>query len=309
MDVYSGDFLNKKNLIDVGSMTIGNFDGVHRGHQYLINQLKKMDSPSLVLSFSPHPRQILGKTPVEKLFSEADRKEQLQNCGIEIFAIQDFTATFAALSGEDFLRQYVFSVFNPKSLLLGHDFSFGRGGVGNFDLVREIASERGCALKQSEPFLIKDKVVSSSEIRSLLKEGDVLGAESYLGRNYYIEGEVTRGEGLGRQLGFPTANMTDIRTLIPLRGVYAGVAHIDGRINPAVLNIGVRPTVSSSNTVSVECHLMDFKDDLYGKKIRFSFVDRIRGEQKFSGKLELIDQISKDKEVAMKIIKGSSFFE
>ena len=298
MDILRGDLRKGTPVQGPLALTVGNFDGLHKGHQYLLDRLKKESESrsleSVVLSFHPHPNQVITGQVVELLFDLEEKVKAMESLGVDCFALQDFSLDFAQQSAEDFLRQYLFKIFKPSYLLFGHDFNFGKGGSGKFELANQIGKEYGCVVEQEIPFLMDGKIVSSTAIRSALKAGEVHTAGSMLGRPYKIKGNIVHGQGLGKQWGIPTANLAEIQTLLPGKGVYGGYAVYKENKYKAVLNIGMRPTVSSSGAPSVECHILDFQSDIYGEMLEFQFFNKIREERKFPGKLELIEQIRKD---------------
>lgn len=297
-----------RNLNDFGVpsvLSIGNFDGLHRGHRKIISRVveaaKQAAVPAVVMTFDPHPRQVLSPgARLDRLFSRKDLEQQLTGMGVDLLLIEPFTRDLSQLEPEVFFRDYIQRPFAPRLMVEGYDFSFGAHRKGNNELLKRLLQSTQAKLETVEAELLDGVVISSSRIRGLLGEGRVSTANQMLGRRYYVEGVVERGDGRGRTIGFPTANLHSRAEFVPKLGVYAGFAVHRGRQHPAVINIGVNPTFVAENqqTLKLEVHLLDFTGDLYGENLKFEFVDFIRSERKFSGIAELVDQIRRDVEVA-----------
>lgn len=299
MQVLQGDFQKEGLMVGPSVMTLGNFDGVHQGHQFLIDHVRagadQLGVPALVLTFSPHPSHIVhGAKPVPLLFSQEDQNQEIAKRGVDYLVVQKFDEAFSSLEPEDFLRQYLFPKFKPRKVVLGHDFVFGKGQKGDFSLFTTVAQEFDCEVKKVPAFDVDGAVVSSSKIRQALLEGEVARVQEWLQRPFYIQSIIEKGQQLGRKLGFPTANLKGEFTLLPKDGVYFGRAHVLEQVHWSVMNIGVRPTIDSTEKLTVECHLLDFIGDIYGHDLKFEFIERIRGEQKFPNLEELKMQIDRD---------------
>lgn len=308
MIVFEGCMQKMSPLEEPVALTIGNFDGVHLGHVGLISQLqalaKKRGVKTGVLTFHPHPSEIIDKQKsLGFLQTQEAKRRSLEKLGVDYLVVQDFSRSFADVSREDFLRQYVMPFFQPKIFLLGYDFKFGQAGRGNFDFAKNFLPD--VEVYQGQRFCDElGETVSSSNIRKALLRGDIQSANRGLGALYKIQGVVQSGQALGRDLGFPTANMGKIETLIPGKGVYAGFAYVDSRKEKAVLNIGTRPTIKRAKGLSCECHMLNFSGNIYDQKIQFEFVQRVRSEKRFLNLDDLKQQICKDVSVAQKILEN-----
>jgi riboflavin kinase / FMN adenylyltransferase len=289
---------------DPSVVSIGSFDGVHLGHQQLIKAMFEKNSvetgPSLriIITFSPHPAKILSSQPPPLLFTEKDQIEVFSKMGIDILFFLPFTQEIAAYTAEKFIDEILLKLFNPRRLVIGYDFSFGKNKKGNFELLQTILQPMGIRVAQIAPFSVDGVVVSSSTIRDLVTRGEVSRASQLLGRSYYLEGTVQKGKQLGQKLGFPTVNLTCENELYPARGVYVARVSIGGVVYKAVGNIGVNPTTQSSSSLKVEFHILDFQGDLYQQTLRFDLLSKLRDEKRFNSVDELREQIAKDVEKA-----------
>lgn len=308
MRVFHDIFLIEKE--DNTIITIGTFDGVHLGHQeifnVLTNKLKNNGCRSFVITFEPHPRMVIQPNNQLKLLTSFDEKvEILEELGIDNVLVIPFTKEFSQLTPEEFFKKYILEGIGVKKMVIGYDHHFGRGRDGDEQKMREWGISHNFEVQKTEAVTINETVVSSSQIRNALNEGKVKEAASMLGRNYSLSGKVVSGDGRGRKLGFPTANLQPVNEfkLLPKNGVYAVKTFLENRIFNGVMNIGFRPTFKDSTTALSEVHILDFNEDIYGKQIRVQFISRIRDEQKFSSKEALINQIEADKQTAAKILK------
>ncbi len=286
-----------KPLAEPVALTIGNFDGVHRGHQYLLKHLASMAHKKnlrpAILCFEPHP-DLVFETPGFQLLMTVDQKaNHLRQCGVEFLVLQNFDRDFSKVSAQGFLCRYLASYFNIRYLLFGFDFRFGYQGEGSFLTAQDYFKNSNVVLEQEEPLLVGGDRVSSSSIRRHLCDGKVEQAMEALGRPYSLSGTVAEGQKLGRQLGFPTANLEEIQTQIPGFGVYHCSAECDGGLYTAVVNVGQRPTIQGTHP-TVEAHILEFSGDLYGKSLRLSFKKKIRDEKKFDNLDKLKKQIQND---------------
>lgn len=290
----------KKNSSEMGCVvTVGTFDGVHRGHLEVLKALKEYSSAHrlypLVITFDRHPLEVVAPERAPRLLqSREDRDELIRAAGVEVEEVA-FTPRLCSLTAKEWMR-ILHERYDAKALITGYDNKFGSDGrsLSPADY-RRLGAETGLIVETAGEL----PGVCSTLIRRALERGDVKAATDMLGREYALKGEVVSGRHLGRKLGFPTANL-DIgrRMLLPGKGVYAG--RLDGM--PAVVNIGENPTVDIGNPLTVEAHVIGFDGDLYGKKVRLSFVDRIRDEEKFDSLDSLRGQIERDKEVAKRIL-------
>lgn len=276
-------------------ITVGNFDGVHLGHRLLLKKVREMGEKkglkSLVLSFYPHPLRVLSpaQSPCE-LTSLQERAELILEEGIQRVVFIKFDRKFARMDAEEFVREVLYERLRCKHLVVGQDWRFGYRREGEIELAREMGKELGFEVEETQPFRVGGHVVSSTLIRRLLHLGRLEEASLYLGRNYWIERKVVGGARRGFSLGFPTANLENTENLCLKEGVYA--VKVEGKL-PGVANYGRRPTFGGRDRV-LEVHLIDFKGELRGKRIRVEFLKFIREERRFSSPEELARQIEKD---------------
>ncbi|MDX2048926.1 MAG: bifunctional riboflavin kinase/FAD synthetase [Chitinophagaceae bacterium] len=288
-------------------VTIGTFDGVHRGHQQIIKQLKEealsIRGESVIITFHPHPRKILsGKKAVSLLNTLEEKTELLDKHGIDHLVVVPFTSSFSQLSAIEYIRDFLVSRFHPHTIIIGYDHRFGKGRNGNYKLLEQYAGAYNYAVKEIPEHVINQVTISSTKIREALLEGNIDEANTYLGYSYFFEGEVVHGSKLGRKLGYPTANlkMTDVEKLIPSNGIYAVTVEIDPAVisqHPplkGMMSIGYRPTVGGTER-TVEVNILDFDGDLYGKKIRIYLRKYLRPEIKFKSLEALKKQIDQDR--------------
>jgi riboflavin kinase/FMN adenylyltransferase len=279
-------------------MTVGTFDGVHLGHQAIIREVvrraRETAGTSVVYSFYPPPWRVLGRTTNPFLVTTfQDKAALIASLGVDLLVTDAFTSDFQRLGAEEFAREVLVSSFRPRQLLIGYDFRFGQERRGDLELLeRELALLGACA-RQIEAVRHDGEIVSSTRIRKAVVEGDVAGAARLLGRYHFMAGAVVHDRGRGSALGFPTANLSPRTELIPGPGVYAVMLETDDGRWSGVANLGYRPTFAEQN-FSVEAFLFDFEGDLYGRRARMHFVDRIRGERKFGSREELVGQIERD---------------
>jgi riboflavin kinase / FMN adenylyltransferase len=289
-------------------LTIGSFDGVHLGHQELIRELNKKahedGSLSVVLSFYPHPAVVLrGKKGPFYLTTPDERAILLDELGTDVVITHPFTSEIAQTSAHDFI-EYLKSHLVFQQLWVGNDFALGHGREGNVDTLKLLGKEFGYLVQVIQPVVFDGQKVSSSQIRNLIFGGNIERANKLLGRAYRLSGVVVHGDGRGRLIGIPTANLEiNDEKLIPGAGVYACKAEINGKQWQAAVNIGIRPTFDSPDQLShVEAHLLDYSQDLYGQQIYIDFISRLRGEQRFPSVQALIDQVHSDIEQTRKTV-------
>ena len=295
-------------------VTIGNFDGVHLGHQELIKtaveRAKALGVPAVVFTFEPHPLTVLKpELKLRRLFDVEDRREQFERLGVDTLVVQPFSRDFSQQAPEVFLRDFVLKPFQPKAIVVGYDFSFGANRAGSIEFLRSQAAMLGTGGKDAfgvevvPPYSLElggaSTVISSTRIRQLLAAGNAQDAASLLGRPYCIRGRVKKGKGRGKTIGIPTANIDPTVESNILPGVYAAYAVFRRRKEKALVNIGRNPTFEiDSKELHIEAHLPDYdgaKDgDLYGEFLELHFVSRIRDERKFGSVDELVAQIRKD---------------
>jgi riboflavin kinase/FMN adenylyltransferase len=291
-------------------LTIGSFDGVHVGHQQLIRELinKAHDSgaQSVVLTFHPHPSVVLkGRKGAFYLTTKTEKVELLERLGVDIVISHPFTYELSQSTARDFIS-YLVDHLRFRELWVGHDFALGKGREGNVEYLKLIGEDYGYRVQSVEPISSDGQVISSSQIRNLIIDGNIESANKLLGRPYQVVGEVIHGDGRGKGIGIPTANLeTGEEKLIPGAGVYACKVQILNKLWPAAVNIGTRPTFESTNQIShVEAHILDFSSELYTQQISIEFISRLRGEEKFQSVNELINQVHKDIDRTREIIQG-----
>ena len=278
--------------------TLGNFDGVHRGHQAILRSVldaaRARHETSLLITFEPHPLAVVAPSRRPKLLMTRRQKlEALEATGLEGVLVLPFDRELAAMTGEQFFGEFLAERLNLASVHVGRNFRFGRGRDGDLRLLEEIGGSRGFAVSGIPPVEVGGETVSSSAIRAAVEEGDVDRARAMLGRPFTVTGEVVRGDGRGRTLEFPTANVAVENELVPRLGVYVTEAVAFATRFPSVTNVGVRPTFGGTR-LTVETHLMDVEEDLYGERLDVRFLARLRDEMKFGGPSELSDQIARD---------------
>ncbi|MEX0999458.1 MAG: bifunctional riboflavin kinase/FAD synthetase [Thermodesulfobacteriota bacterium] len=290
------------------SATIGNFDGVHIGHKKILSavkqEAKQQGLSSCVITFHPHPQKVLQNIDIPLLVPIRERLRLLEDQGIDVVACYTFTKDIAKISAQDFVTDILVGKLNLKHLIVGPDFSFGRKREGNLSLLNKMGAEYGFDTEVVETALYEGEIVSSTSIRNLVREGNLLKARNFLGYNFYIEGQVKEGERRGRQIGFPTANLDTDWDILPKVGVYATLANVNGTKHQSITNIGYRPTFGH-NGLLIETHIFDFNEDIYKKRIKVEFVDRVRDEQKFNGPEALVEQIKRDVERVKEILSSN----
>ena len=281
-------------------VTLGNFDGVHLGHQAVLRQAaaqaREFGLPLVVLIFEPLPREFFAPhAPVARLTRLRERVAFIQELGIvDVLLVHPFNTAFAQLPAETFIKRVLVDALHARNIVIGDDFRFGQGRQGDFALLKQLGARFDFSVQAAATWELDGERVSSTRIRRHLAERDVAGAARLLGRPFTLCGRVIHGDKRGRQLGFPTANVALHRRLSPLRGVFAVTATLpDGTVVDGVANVGTRPTVDGQDA-RLEVHLFDFDRDIYGKLVRVAFLHPLRDEQKFNTLEDLIAQITKD---------------
>ena len=289
-------------------VTIGNFDGVHLGHHMLFSEVVsrayQKQGTSVVITFDPHPLQVIRPDIGIKLISTYEQKVELISlAGIDVLVVIPFTRDFAATSAETFVDEVLIKTIRVRELVVGYDYAFGKGRQGNIEFLKEQGRLKGFPVTVVEPYYVDDMLVSSSKIRELVSEGRMMDVKRLLGRNYQIRGTVQEGKKRGGPVvGFKTANLNlSEEDLCPRHGVYVTQVVYDGKCYGGVLNIGYNPTFGE-NKLSAETHIFDFNQDIYGRKIKINLLKYLRGEKKFSGPEELAEQIHHDIRQAKEIL-------
>ena len=289
-------------------LTIGNFDGVHKGHLALFNKVmeraKAINGQSVVMTFDPHPIKVMSPGNGPPLITPIEQKlELISNTGIDVILCLAFTPEFASMSAEEFVQDILMDRIGVSEIVVGYDYTFGHMRQGDVSLLREMGDKLGFRVHVTGPIHLDDAVVSSTSIRKFVQQGNLIDAKKFLGRDYQIYGTVIKGKGRGgRLLGFPTANLKPVDELIPRRGVYAVTVRIDDKNYCGVTNIGYNPTFGD-DALSVETHLLDFSENIVGKMIKIRFIQRLRDEKTFSDVKELSEQITQDVEQARELMQ------
>ena len=300
LDEIPSDFRN-------AVVTIGNFDGVHRGHQHIFHKVileaRREKSKAVVITFEPHPKMVLHpeRKPFYLITSLGEKIARIAETGVDGLLLVPFSAEFSHTTAGEFVQAILWDRLRIKKIFIGHDYTFGRGREGNETFLAAAGEKLGFAVEVIGAFKIGDAVISSTLTRNLILDGRVREAGLYLGRPYNLGGEVIAGHRRGRALGFPTANLRPDKVLVPARGIYAVRLLLGDRPLQGVLNIGFNPTFSD-NTLSVEAYIFDFDEDIYGQRLEALFMDRIRDEMKFDGPAQLVEQIRRDVQTARKIL-------
>lgn len=287
-------------MIEEGSyVALGSFDGIHMGHMSLINKTvelaQKNNAKSIVYTFKNHPREVINKdASIELLMDNDEKYNVLKENDIDIIKFQEFSKDFMQKSSEEFVRDLV-EEFNVKGIVVGFNYRFGYKNSGDVNLLEKLSTKYNYELYVMPAFTYNNLVVSSTEIRNLIKEGSIEKANIMLGRAYTLHGTVERGKQIGRTIGFPTANLKyNFKKILPKEGVYYTEVLVNNTLYKAITNIGNNPTVNGSK-ITVESYLLDFDEDIYDKEIKVYFLKYIRGVHKFNSLDELREQLQKDK--------------
>ncbi len=285
-------------LLGASCVTIGNFDGVHRGHAEIFAHLKQVSMtrglPSVVVTFEPHPLKILAPESAPALITTFEQKCALiEESGIDYLVVVPFSTEFSQLSATDFVLTILCIPLGMRHIIIGHDYAFGRGREGNFETLEKLGIQNGFTLEDIPPIGEKGVVFSSSLVRTSVADGDMDSTARILGRYYQISGMVVHGREIGHTLGFPTANIATTNELIPSDGVYAVMVEVDGTCVKGACNIGCNPTFGGT-TRTIEVFLLDYTNQMYGYRIDVHFVHKLRPERKFPDAAALKSAISQD---------------
>ena len=290
-------------------LTMGSFDGIHLGHKEIVNRTiektARNDGRSFLITFDPHPRRVLSKNSDVKILTTLREKSfLLQSLGIQNLLVIKFTKDFSLITAEDFIKNYVIKYVGLKEIIIGHDHHFGKGRGGDETTLRRFGKEFNFEVSTVGAFKLNDKIISSSEIRQSLINGNVKLTAAFLGRPYGFSGTVVKGDKRGRELGFPTANirLEDEHKLLPALGVYAVEFIVDNNKFSGLLSVGKRPTFYEDGLVIPEVFIYDFDKDIYGKFVTVNIIEMIRGEIKYNSASDLIEQMNKDKELGLEIL-------
>jgi riboflavin kinase/FMN adenylyltransferase len=290
-------------------LTIGNFDGVHKGHLALFDKVKEragaVGGQSVVMTFEPHPLKIMRQADGPQLITHTGQKlELIEKAGIDIIVCVSFDRAFAAIPAREFVSNILVEKIGIKEIVVGYDYTFGHNREGDINLLREMGTDLGFVVHLVGPVQVDHTLVSSTSIRRLVQEGRVAEAKVLLGRDFEVQGTVVKGQNRGgRLLGFPTANLNPHGELLPKRGVYAVKLLIDDALHNGVTNVGYNPTFGDTG-LTVETHVLDYSGDLLGRTIKVLFVKRLRDEKAFKTFEELSDQIAQDIAQAKEVFRA-----
>ncbi len=300
--------LERIRRMDRPVVTIGNFDGIHIGHQRIIEEVRRkaaeIDGVSALITFDPHPLSLLKPENLEGLITPLPVKKRiLEEMGIDVLIILKFEESFRGLEPEDFIRDVLVKRIGVSVLVLGYDFRFGKDAKGDVNLIEKLSEKYGFLFRKIDPVTLDGEKVGSNRIRKMIVDGDLLRVRDFLGRTFSVTGKVIYGAGLGKKIGFPTANLAfSENQLLPKKGVYITEVELHGNYYPSVTNIGFKPTLNLER-ISVETHILDFHKDIYGMEIEVKFYERIRDEMKFGSLEELRSAIAED------VKKARAFFK
>ena len=297
IDLKKADSSLKRSIL-----SLGGFDGIHLGHQALIQKLigasKERQAPSCLCLFDPLPFQVLkGEKTFKRLFTIPELESLLADFKLDFLCIMPFSACFSKLSSKEFIQSVLAPQFDPLHIIIGYDFSFSYQKEGNFSILQSYGSQLGFSVEKVDPYLYEGEPVSSSKVRKRLSLADMKGVKTLLGRAFSIQSKVLRGDGRGRKLGFPTANLRPTNKELPPWGVYSGTVQIQKDSYPAIVNIGCRPSFGASYSL-VEVHIPSFERDIYGEIVTVELENFIRKEKEFSKVSDLKRQISQDIQTA-----------
>jgi riboflavin kinase/FMN adenylyltransferase len=308
VNVFKG--FEQVNNISRPILTIGTFDGVHLGHQKIIQQLNEIaenvNGESVLFTFYPHPRMVLfpDNHGLKLIQTQAEKLQKLQRTGLKNVVVYPFSNDFSRVSAVNFIRDFLVNELNVHTVIIGYDHQFGKNREGSLSLLQELAPIYDFNVIEIKAQDIDDVNVSSTKIRTALTSGDIMTANKYLGEPFELTGKVVHGQKIGRSLGYPTANLdleSDVK-IIPKDGVYFVKVYLEQR-KPfiGILNIGMRPTIYDNEHQTIEVHILDFKEEIYGKHLTLVLLERLRNEIKFDSKDQLQEQIIKDEKQARNI--------
>lgn len=290
-------------------ITLGTFDGLHLGHQQIVNTVIqksiKSGGRSFLLTFNPHPRKVIpGRNDIKLLNTLEEKTEILEKLGLENLFIINFTSEFSRQSPEDFVKKYLIYGIGLNEVVIGYDHHFGKGRDGNFELLQQMGSKFNFHVTIVPEYSVEGETVSSTKIRNALIAGDVIKAAKMLGRNYSFKGVIVRGDGRGKKLGFPTANISvdDQDKLLPASGIYAAECIVDNEKHYGLLSLGSRPTFHTDGDVVPEFYIFDFDREIYDKIMQVNLIEKIRDQEKFDSVEKLIIRMKKDEEAGKEIL-------
>lgn len=298
-------------------LVLGNFDGVHQGHEHLISsavqKAHQEGGKAGAFIFEPHPAQVLFSAKAPKLLVNLVSKTALlEKCGLDILIYNAFTLQIASWTPDEFVKTILIDGLHVKEVFIGFNYSFGTRGSGTPETLQALGKKFGFGVNVIGPVMVEGELVSSSLIRMLLDQGNIKKASRMLGYQPFLQGTVIHGEHRGSQIGFPTANVgIEPDYMVPGKGVYAATAFIQGDLksHDCVVNIGSKPTFYEDYPISIEAHIVDYHEEIYGKTITLRFVNKLRDERRFASLEELVEQISKDKQKALQVLDAYSSIE
>jgi riboflavin kinase/FMN adenylyltransferase len=288
---------------DAAAIAIGNFDGVHLGHRALIARARAAGGTTCVLTFDPHPARLLAPAQAPPMITTLARKvELLAEAGVELTVVEPFTPALLATGAERFVEELLVRRLHARTVVVGWDFTYGHKRGGNVTTLAAAGRQQGFAVEIIEAVQLDGGPVSSTRIRRAIRNGEVALAARLLGRPFDVDGEVVHGQGRGRTIGVPTANVASAGELLPAAGVYAVRVRAGDRWHDGVANLGVKPTLTAGQSLTLEAHLFDTSGDLYGQTVRVAFIDRLRDERRFPSVEDLVTQIQADMAAARKVL-------
>ncbi len=305
MKVYTevSENIDAKNAV----VTVGSFDGLHRGHIKILNEVKKTaarkNGNSFLITFEPHPRFVLSKDFDMKLLTSLDeKKEILERAGIENLMVINFTKEFSQQTSDQFIKRFIVEKIGAVHMVIGHDHKFGKDRLGDVNILSQVGKLYNFDVTDVSAESLNGEIISSTKIRNALAEGNIEKANLFLERNYSFSGKVVIGAQRGRTLGFPTANikLDEPRKAVPKNGVYVVKCYLKDEEHIGIMNLGYRPTFENKHELVLEAHLLNFDRDIYGNEMKIEFLKRLRDEKKFESKEMLIHQIEIDKHEAQK---------
>ena len=305
--------LDNWNFVDNSIVTIGTFDGVHRGHKKLLQKLieirNQKGGKSVVFTFEPHPRKVLfpDQTDLQLLANLEEKIALIKAEGIDIVIVYPFTKEFSQIEPEKFIKEILVEKLKVKTLVIGYDHKFGKDRQGDINTFKSASVKYNYDVHEIPAEEINDINISSTKIRKALFEGDVKGASAFLGYNYFVNGVVVHGKKLGKTISFPTANISigDNDKLIPKNGVYLVGVEVEGFKGFGMMNVGTNPTTDSDKNLKLEVNIFNFDKDIYSQKIKVEFIERLRDEKKFNSIEELIAAIKNDEATCQRILNIS----
>ena len=302
---YSSDDLP---VFSKAVVTIGTFDGVHLGHQAILEQLQqeaaRIGGETVIITFHPHPRKVVANSqPIYLINTIEEKIELLGKKGIDHLVVVPFTAAFSQQSPEDYVEQFLVKKFHPHTIIIGYDHRFGQGRKGDYKLLEELSPKFGFQLLEIPAHVINESTVSSTRIREAVLKGDMSAANGLLGYDFFFEGKVIDGRKLGRELGYPTANLDigNAEKLVPGNGIYVVEVELDGEVFGGMMSIGVRPTIGVTER-TIEVNIFEFDKDIYGSRLRVYVKKYLREEMKFNNLEELKAQLALDKEDSLRVL-------